>query len=119
KALLRTGHAVAAVRRLPGTTARFDPAAVLARRDSFTPDWNDESQVEWAAGAGIGLLRGRGRITGERTVEVDGPSGPESLTARHAVVVSTGSVPVRPPVPGLDVVRTWTTRDATSAKEVP
>ncbi|TQM16208.1 dihydrolipoyl dehydrogenase family protein [Pseudonocardia kunmingensis] len=119
KALLRTGHAVAALRRLPGTTAEFDPAAVLARRDSFTHDWNDESQVQWATGAGIRVLRGHARITGERTVEVDGPAGRESLTARHAVVVSTGSVPKVPPVPGLDAVRTWTSRDATSAKEVP
>ena len=32
KALLRTGHAVAAVHRLPGTTASFDPQAVLDRK---------------------------------------------------------------------------------------
>jgi pyruvate/2-oxoglutarate dehydrogenase complex dihydrolipoamide dehydrogenase (E3) component len=119
KALLRTGHAVAAVRRLPGTSAEFDPAAVLARRDSFTHDWNDESQVQWATGAGIRVLRGHARLTGERTLEVDGPAGPETLTARRAVVVSTGSVPKLPPVPGLDTVRTWTSRDATSAKEIP
>jgi dihydrolipoamide dehydrogenase len=35
------------------------------------------------------------------------------------VVLCTGSTPVVPPVPGLDRVRTWGTRDATSAKEVP
>ncbi|MDT7654742.1 MAG: hypothetical protein QOI36_6148 [Pseudonocardiales bacterium] len=120
KALLRTGHAVAAVRRLPGTTADFDPAAVLARRDSFTHDWNDESQVEWAEGAGITVVRGHGRLTGEKTVDVvGGPAGAQTLTARRAVVLCTGSVPVRPPVPGLDTVRTWTSRDATSAKEIP
>ncbi|WP_214406466.1 dihydrolipoyl dehydrogenase family protein [Pseudonocardia lacus] len=118
KALLRTGHAVAALRRLPGTTAESDPAAVLARRDGFTHDWDDSSQVEWAEGAGIRVVRGHGRISGERTVTVDGPR-PLTLTARHAVVVSTGSVAVTPPVPGLDTVRTWTSRDATSAKEVP
>ena len=115
KALLRTGHAVAAVRRLPGTSAVFDPAAVLARRDAFTHDLHDDSQVGWVDGVGIALVRGRARITGERTVEVGG----ERLTARHAVAVCTGSTPVRPPVPGLDTVRTWTSRDATSAKEVP
>jgi pyruvate/2-oxoglutarate dehydrogenase complex dihydrolipoamide dehydrogenase (E3) component len=120
KTLLRTGHAVAAVRRLPGTTADFDPAAVLARRDSFTSNWNDESQVEWARGAGISVLRGTARLTGERTVEVaGGPAGPHTLTARRAVVLCTGSTPVRPPIPGLDAVRTWGSREATSAKEIP
>jgi pyruvate/2-oxoglutarate dehydrogenase complex dihydrolipoamide dehydrogenase (E3) component len=119
KALLRTGHAVAAVRRLPGTSAEFDPAAVLARRDAIAHHWNDESQVEWATGAGITLLRGNARITGERTVEVDGSAGRQTLLARHAVVISTGSTPNVPPVPGLDSVRTWTSRDATSAKVIP
>jgi dihydrolipoamide dehydrogenase len=116
KALLRTGHAVAALRRLPGTTATSDPAAVLARRDRITHGWDDSSQVEWADGAGITVRRGHARLTGVRTVRID--DGPE-LTARCAVVVCTGSVPIDPPVAGLDTVRSWTSRDATSAKEVP
>lgn len=115
KVLLRTGHAVAAVRRLPGTTASFDPAAVLARRDSFTHDWDDASQVEWAEGAGITVVRGHARLTGARTVAV----GDEVLTARHAVVVCTGSSPVTPPVEGIDIVRTWGSREATSTKDIP
>lgn len=120
KTLLRTGHAVSAVRRLPGTTADFDPAAVLARRDYFTNNWNDEGQLEWARSAGIVVLRGHGRLAGEKTVVVDdAPAGPETLTARRAVVVCSGSVPIRPPIPGLDSVRTWSSRDATAAKEIP
>jgi pyruvate/2-oxoglutarate dehydrogenase complex dihydrolipoamide dehydrogenase (E3) component len=115
KALLRTGHAVAALRRLPGTSAEFDPLAVLARRDAIAHDWDDSGQVEWAEGAGITVRRGRARLTGTRTVTVDG----EQLTARRAVALCTGSLPVRPPVPGLDTVRTWSSRDATSTKEIP
>ena len=115
KALLRTGHAVAAARRLPGVVAESDPAAVLKRRDGFTHDWHDDSQVDWAEGAGLTVVRGQGRLAGERVVEV----GDRTLRARHAVVVATGSRPVRPSIPGLDSVRTWTSRDATSAHAVP
>ena len=115
KALLRTADAVVAARRLPGVTAEFDVEAVLKRRDSITHGWDDTSQVEWAEGAGIPVVRGRARLVGERVVEV----GEEQFRARHAVVVATGSRPVRPPIPGLDSVRTWTSRDATSAHAVP
>ncbi|GEL26084.1 dihydrolipoamide dehydrogenase [Pseudonocardia sulfidoxydans NBRC 16205] len=115
KALLRTGHAVAAARRLPGVEASLDPAAVLARRDAFVHGLDDTSQVDWAVGAGIEVVRGVGRLDGERTVRV----GDRVLRARHAVVVATGSVPVRPPVEGLDSVRTWGSREATNAAEVP
>ena len=115
KALLRTADAVGAARRLPGVTAEFDVESVLKRRDSITHGWDDTSQVEWAEGAGIPVVRGRARLVGERVVEV----GEEQFRARHAVVVATGSRPVRPPIPGLDSVRTWTSRDATSAHAVP
>ncbi|MGI5126652.1 dihydrolipoyl dehydrogenase family protein [Pseudonocardia sp. CA-107938] len=119
KALLRTGHAAAALRRLPGTTAEFDPAAVFARRDWFTGRGSadqDGGQVKWAEDAGITVVRGHARLTGEKSVAVDG--GP-TLTARHAVVLATGSVPVRPPIPGIDGVEVWGSREATSATAAP
>ncbi|RKT53227.1 dihydrolipoyl dehydrogenase family protein [Saccharothrix australiensis] len=117
KALLRPGHALAAARRVPGVPVgeRLDVAAVLARRDAFTSNWDDSGQVEWAVGAGLEVVRGRGRLVGERQVEVDG----RVLTASRAVVVCTGSVPRTPPLPGLSDVPHWTSRDATSAHEVP
>jgi dihydrolipoamide dehydrogenase len=120
KALLRTPQAVAAARRLPGVTAAFDPAAVLTRRDGFTSDWHDDGQRKWAEGAGITVLRGTGRLTGERAVTVAAPDGSETTyTAAHAVAVCTGSVPVRPPIPGLDLIDSWYSREATSAHRVP
>ena len=116
KALLRTGHAVAALRRLPGTTARFDPAAVLARRDGLTHGWDDAGQAEWAEGAGHRAAAWVGPA--DRDPDRDGGRR-RQITARRAVVLCTGSVPVRPPVPGLDRVRSWTSRDATSAQRIP
>jgi pyruvate/2-oxoglutarate dehydrogenase complex dihydrolipoamide dehydrogenase (E3) component len=117
KALLRPGHALAAARRLPGVPVgeRLVPAAVLARRDSFTADWDDSGQMSWAEGVGITVVRGLGRITAEREVSV----GDRVLTARHAVVVCTGSIPFQPPIPGLAGTRVWGSREATSAHSVP
>ena len=42
-----------------------------------------------------------------------------ALSARHAVVVATGSAPNVPPIEGLADVEYWTTREATSAREIP
>lgn len=117
KALLRPGHALAAARRVPGVPVgeRLDAAAVLARRDAFASDWDDSGQVRWAVDAGLEVVRGRGRLVGERRVDVDG----RVLTASRAVVVCTGSVPRTPRLPGLADVPAWTSREATSAREVP
>ncbi|MDU0293568.1 NAD(P)/FAD-dependent oxidoreductase [Saccharothrix longispora] len=115
KALLRPGHALAAARRVPGVPVgdALDAAAVLARRNGFTSDWDDSGQVEWAEGAGLTVVRGRGRLAGERRVSVDG----RVLTASRAVVVCTGSVPRIPDLPGLGEY--WTSREATAARRVP
>lgn len=124
KALLRPGHAHAAARAVPGarevTAERTDATASLAYRDSFASHWNDDGQVSWLESAGIDLVRGRARLAGERTVEVvrDG-AAPVTLTARHAVVLATGSRPTIPPVPGLAEASPWTNREAISTERVP
>jgi pyruvate/2-oxoglutarate dehydrogenase complex dihydrolipoamide dehydrogenase (E3) component len=65
-------------------------------------------------------VRGHGRLDGERAVVVVHPNGGERrLTARHAVVLDTGSTPFIPPVPGLREARPWISRDVTNMHEVP
>jgi pyruvate/2-oxoglutarate dehydrogenase complex dihydrolipoamide dehydrogenase (E3) component len=119
KALIRTTQAVHAARAITGVTADFDPADVLARRNSFTSGWKDDSQVEWAEGAGITVVRGHARLTGPRALTVETSDGPLELSARHAVVLATGSVPSEPPTPGLADTPHWSSREATSAQAVP
>lgn len=124
KALLRDAAALRAVRNLPGANAavsgELDPAAVLARRDAFAAHWHDDGQVAWLDSAGIELVRGVGRISAPRTVEVTGADGSTTvLTARHAVVVATGSSARIPHVPGLADAAPWTSREAASAHAVP
>ena len=124
KALLRSGIALRAAQSVDGAkqavTGELDVAAVLARRTSFTHDWDDASQVKWVASAGIDLVRGHGRLSGVRTVTVSEPDGStRTLTATHAVVVATGSDPILPEVNGLAEVAPWTPREATSATAIP
>ena len=124
KALLRSGHALRAAKRVKGASAavtgELDVAAVFERRNEFVHEWDDASQVSWVHDTGIALLRGHGRITGEKRVSVTADDGTVTdLVARHAVVVSTGSDPLIPSIPGLDTVTPWTSRDATSAKAAP
>jgi pyruvate/2-oxoglutarate dehydrogenase complex dihydrolipoamide dehydrogenase (E3) component len=124
KTLLRPGQVLAAARRVPGAseavTGELDAQEALARRDWMVSSWDDRGQVGWVEGTGSALVRGRGRLAGERRVEVEFPAGPpRSLSARRAVILATGSTPVVPPVAGLRETRTWDNRDATSARKVP
>jgi pyruvate/2-oxoglutarate dehydrogenase complex dihydrolipoamide dehydrogenase (E3) component len=119
KALLRPGELLAEARRVPGVAAAvsgdLDPQAVLDRRDEVIHELDDSAMLPWLEERGIELLRGEGRLDGERRVLV----GDDALAARRAVVVATGSGAAMPPVDGLDSVRTWNNRDGTTAKRVP
>lgn len=120
KALLRPSEVLDTARNMPGVKELvgdqpLDADAVLARRESFTHSLDDSSQVTWAESAGISVIRGHGRITGVKTVEVDG----RTLTARHAVVLATGTTASVPNTPGLREAQPWISRDATNIHETP
>lgn len=124
KALLRPAQALRAAQNVGGAsqavTGTLDVRAVFDRRDSFTSNWSDDGQVKWLDSAGIDLARGFGRLTGEREVTVTGADGDTRvLRARHAVAISTGSEAVIPPIDGLREASPWTSREATSAEELP
>jgi dihydrolipoamide dehydrogenase len=124
KALLRPVDVTAAARALPGVAEVLSGPpnleAVLGRRDEFTHHHDDSSQVSWANGLGIDVVRGRGRLAGVKTVEVATPSGAtRTLKARHAVVIATGTDATVPPVPGLREANPWTSRDVTNLHELP
>lgn len=124
KTLLRPGSVLRAARVVPGAAAAVgggvDVGATLASRDAIVHEWNDDGQVDWLRDAGIDLVRGHGRLDGEKTVRVEASDGTERvLRARHAVAICTGSAALLPDVPGLADVDPWTSREATSVHEVP
>jgi pyruvate/2-oxoglutarate dehydrogenase complex dihydrolipoamide dehydrogenase (E3) component len=121
KALLRPVNLVASTRRVRGVRpSGLDPAEVLARRDYWVSSWDDAGAKTWLDGEGIDLVRGHGRLAGERRVEVEVPDGePVVLLARYAVVLATGTSAAVPPIEGLREARPWTNVEATSARSIP
>jgi dihydrolipoamide dehydrogenase len=119
KALLRPAEAVEEARRIPGareaSAGAIDVAAVLARRDEIVHDLDDSVQVPWLEDRNVAIVRGRGRLVGERRVRV----GDQLLVARQAVIVAVGTGPDLPPIPGLAEAAPWTNREATTATSVP
>ncbi len=119
KALLRPAQALAEARRVSGAAeaagGALDVAAVLRRRDEVVHDLSDDAQLPWIEERGIALVRGHGRIAGERTVEV----GEDVLRARKAVILAPGTGAAIPPIPGLRESHPWTNREVTTAKAIP
>src|SRR3954451_3110298 len=120
KALLRPYEALAEVKRIPGAaeavTGELDVASALARRDEIIHGLEDDAQLPWLEERGVTLIRGHGRLAGERTVVV----GDEEIVAKRAVFLATGSLPLMPPIEGLDGIDgAWTNRDATVTKTIP
>ena len=119
KALLRPGQVLAEARRVPGAaeavTGELDVERVFERRDAAAHHFSDAEQLPWIEERGIALMRGHGRLASERVVQV----GDETLTARRAVIIATGTKAAIPPIPGLREARPWTNREATTAHEAP
>ncbi len=118
KALLRPIAVADLTGDLDGvSTAHVAPKALLERRDYWVSHYDDAGQDTWADGAGIAVVRGAGRLVGERTIRVTSSTGDVEVVARRAVVIATGSEPVVPPMYA-DALP-WGSRDATGVVEVP
>ncbi|HEU0102987.1 MAG TPA: NAD(P)/FAD-dependent oxidoreductase [Mycobacteriales bacterium] len=124
KALLRSAQARGEARSLVGlggAAADVDLGddaaayrAAVARRDEISEHRDDSSAAGALEQAGVVLVRGLGRVTADRTVEVGGRA-----LAWTDLVVATGSCPVVPDLPGLADVPTWTSDQALAAQQRP
>jgi pyruvate/2-oxoglutarate dehydrogenase complex dihydrolipoamide dehydrogenase (E3) component len=116
KALLRPVELAREAARVPGLeVGPIDVGAVLRRRDDVIANLDDTGQLPWLEARGVTLVRGRGRMAGEKRVVV----GDEELLARDAVIVATGSAALVPDIPGLREARPWTNIEATTASAAP
>jgi dihydrolipoamide dehydrogenase len=124
KTLIRPGDVIAAARRVPAArpaiTGTIDADAAFESRNRMTSDWDDAGALPWLEERDIAVVRGAGRVAGDRRVDVTAANGTvRALTARRAVVLATGTRASLPPVPGLSEARPWDNRDVTAAKQLP
>ncbi|OBA72595.1 pyridine nucleotide-disulfide oxidoreductase [Mycobacterium sp. 1554424.7] len=127
KTLLRPIEVFNLARSVPGvreaiSDQELDVAAVFEKRDALIEHLSDQERTASLQQAGVAVFHGFGRLSGQRTVRVAYAPGDTTevvLTARHAVVVATGTRPNVPAVPGLAEARPWTNRDLTTMTKVP
>jgi len=109
KALLRPFEALEGAKTVAGAKetlvsqeASLNVEAVFQRRDMLTSEWDEKRVlIPLVDGSGTEIVRGSGKVVGEKRIIVENGSNSVELQARHAVAVCTGSEPIIPEVPGL------------------
>lgn len=129
KALLRPPEALNEAKHIEGAAEAVgsnpvDINSVFARRDKSVDNWDDTNMQRALEKQGIRVIHAYGELAGEKRVIVKptakGEKGsPYTLTARHAVVLSTGSSTWFPETAGLVDSNPWNSRDVTGAHEAP
>jgi len=120
KTLLRSGETLSEAdraRRLAASRVEWtvDFPKVSKRVLWMARNLDDSRPAAAMEATGAKLVRGEGKLTDLRTVEVGG----EKLIARRSVVIANGSTAAIPPIPGLDTVEFWTNRQAAIPSELP
>jgi pyruvate/2-oxoglutarate dehydrogenase complex dihydrolipoamide dehydrogenase (E3) component len=120
KMMIRADDMLAEGRRIPGfagaSTVKPDWKPVARRiRDVATDNWDDRVAVERFERKGGHFVRGSGKLAGPGKVSVNGTT----YEAARAIVISTGTSPAVPPIPGLDRVKYWTNREAVKVEQLP
>ncbi|MFC5675796.1 dihydrolipoyl dehydrogenase family protein [Aeromicrobium endophyticum] len=120
KMMIRAADALAEARRvdaLAGTATVVPDFGAVARRirDEATDDWDDTVAADRLTDAGARLVRGHGRLDGDRRVVV----GEQTFVAAKGVVLNTGTTAAAPPIPGLADTPYWTNRGIIETETAP
>ncbi len=118
KMMVRAANLLAEGRRIPGNAGSSvitpDWAPVARRiREEATDSWDDKVAVDRFVGKGGHFIRGRARVTGRESVEVDG----EQIIAGKALVLASGARAWVPPM--FADIPHWTNREAIATETVP
>jgi pyruvate/2-oxoglutarate dehydrogenase complex dihydrolipoamide dehydrogenase (E3) component len=118
KTLLRATELLAAARIAPGVAEAIcdplDAERIFWWRDQVTDGLDDASHARWLVDRNVELVRGEAQVVEPGLVRVGDREIPYAK-----LVIATGSDAVVPEIPGLAGTEFWTSREATTASEVP
>ncbi|MDN6200920.1 MAG: NAD(P)/FAD-dependent oxidoreductase [Micrococcaceae bacterium] len=115
KTLLRPAQVRTEARATPGVTgAELDWSAASDYRDTMIRHLDDSAQLKGYEKRGATVVRGAGRFTGPGRISV----GERELEATH-VIIATGTTPVFPQIPGLQVFFDWANSEIYTATTLP
>ena len=122
KAMIATGGALGDLSRaqsmgMRSVSAELDLGA-LKDRITAIQDRLESSVGSLLHSQGVRIVHGSARLVGTNEVEIDGPSGLETVGA-DVIVLSTGSRPRIPDWATVDGIKVLTTRDAYPPPELP
>ncbi|WP_292992739.1 FAD-dependent oxidoreductase [Nitrosomonas sp.] len=119
KALIRTATFLQQAKNaqslgIAQTTVRYDFSDVMARVQRVIKSIEPHDSIERYTQLGVEVLQGKAKMTSPWSVEVNG----QTLTTR-AIVIATGARPAVPKIPGLELVRYYTSDTLWSLTERP
>jgi pyruvate/2-oxoglutarate dehydrogenase complex dihydrolipoamide dehydrogenase (E3) component len=119
KVMTQAANAIRTTRRSLAMTGisevNPDWTPVARRLRWITGGWSDAIAVERYRQRGGTMIKGRGRLTGPRSVSVND----REYTARHGIVIAVGSKPFVPPIGGIDGIDFWTTHHLMKIDTLP
>ncbi len=101
-----------------GESVSFDLRGMFDYKDNITKTLSSGLEGSFKS-AKVTLLRGRGRITAPGVVEVTDAEGNVTTHTADDIIIATGSVPSRPPIPGLDLPGVMTSDELLMGADAP
>ena len=123
KALIKSSRFIAQARKATRLGMRsvdvdFRFADLMARVQRVVEQVEPHDSVERYTDLGVDCVTGSARLTTPWTVEVDGPKGKQTCSAR-SIIIAAGARPFVPPIPGIEDVGYLTSDTVWSLETLP